>query len=82
MKIYYGTSGKFDLIIQRLVDEGNTHEQIKAWMNRSVEIASLDEYINKTGCDTLNQMLAAGKVAYVITELNSDDDVFAYIGVN
>lgn len=65
----------------RLLQEGNEPSIVHQWVSRGVEIEDLDNYINNTGCSTVNEMLENGEVAYVVTQLESDDDFFAYVGV-
>ena len=88
MKIYYDNTKYtqeeiIDKAMVRLLHEGNSGEDIKAWITRKpVEFANLKEYVNDTGCDTLTQMLADNEVSYVVTELDSDDDNFVYVGAS
>lgn len=84
MKIYTNETDLKALtqrVTQRLFDEGNDPSAIKQWINQGVEVTDLEGYINNTGCSTVDEMLANDEVAYIVTQLDSDDDEFAYVGV-
>jgi hypothetical protein len=84
MKIYTNETDLKALtqrVTQRLFDEGNDPNTVNSWLSRGVTVTDLNDYINNTGCDAVDEMLANSEVSYIVTELQSDDDVFAYVGV-
>lgn len=63
--------------IIRLIEEGNSKEDIKSWIEAGVSHEDLNEFDYKGDCFSTKQLLEKYKVSYVIY---FEDDGYVYIG--
>lgn len=67
--------------MERLIYEENSFADITDWINQGVSYEPLTDFDYSGNCSATKQLLKEDKVAYIITELDSPEDNFVYVGL-